>query len=1116
MLNFIFGRSGYGKTHFVFDKIEKIINQGQEDIILLTPEQFSFICERKLLQILGEKNINKVTPLSFSRLSNEIGRLYGWGEAPILSKGGKAILMKKAIDLSKGDFELFGKKTDSLNFVNSMISVYDEMRSCNLNSDEILNTSNTLKNGLLNRKLHDIAIMMNSYDKLIKGRFLDPTDVLSIVYEKLTSANYFKNKTVFIDGFSGFVAQEYKILEVILSQSKDVYITLGTDVNYTCEFYNHFAYVNDTAAILKKIADKRNLEYKSEILSTNHRNKNNELLQFEKNIFSLNKEVIDEKPQNIRLYSAKNVRDACEDISIQIKKLLRAGYRASEIAVVTRDLEQYKASLLTAFKKNDVPYFADERQPIKTQPIIVFAEYLMRCVTNSFRSDDLLSLAKTGLCGVSDDEISELENYVYLWNIDGDDWKKVFNRSTKGFVADIDEKDSKKLKQINITREKIVEPLLYFSAVRNRKTAREISEAVYHALKKFEADKNLVKIARDLNNSGKSVLAAQQGSTWDLLMEMLNQLAITLDDEIMPLNEFAKLFSLIISIEDLGELPAGLDNIQLGQADRMRFNNPKIVFVLGANEGEFPKALNTGGLLSENERQILANNDFKLYSFGEILTVQERYFAYMACSAPSEKLFITYMGNTGRESSPSEIVTELLNTFPSLKETKYEDILPIDKIESVSGAFELFASEYDNPDPFFATLNKYFENDTRYLAIQNLAENKDFELSDTNISNELFGKDMFLSASKIEEYYKCRFRYFCKFGLGAKPRQKAEINPMERGTLIHYVLEYILSNHGTKALSISSQEEIINLVDEAIKVYFKEEMGDLSNMSERFIYNFNRISKLIYSVILYIAEEFKTCDFEAKAFELPIDIDGAVKPQKIMLSDGGSIRIKGSIDRVDVFNKNNKQYVRVVDYKSGSKKFSLSDIINGLNLQMFVYLFSLCEDKNCKLSGTPAGVLYMHASRPLISIDMRSMFDKTISKEEQDLFKMKGIVLNDETNKIPEAMEHDLSGRFIPVCVNKSGSLTGSLATLEELGAIEEKVTSLIAEMGQSLHKGIISQNPVKSKNNKNTCEYCDFVSLCSIKKHIEPRVYDDLSDSKVKELLREGAHHEKLDTGTK
>ncbi|MDE6722849.1 MAG: PD-(D/E)XK nuclease family protein, partial [Eubacterium sp.] len=618
----------------------------------------------------------------------------------------------------------------------------------------------------------------------------------------------------------------------------------------------------------------------------------------------------------------------------------------------------------------------------------------------------------------------------------------------------------------------------------------------------FNVNKHLKDIAESLSSYGKNILAEEQGRIWDILMHILNQLAVVLSEEEITVKEYLSLFNIMISCEDLGVLPQGLDNVQFGQADRMRADNPKSVYILGANEGEFPQAVTSGGLLSENDRIILSNNDLELYSFGETLNLQERYFAYMATSVASEKLTVTYLGN-GKNEAPSIIVTSLKKLFPNIKEIKYSDISDIDLIESRSSAFELMAERFNDNTEFSESLKEYFRDDVRFNAVKTLCDNDNIQINDNELSTKLFGKDMYLSASRLEDFFNCRFKYFCKFGLMAKPRQKAEMDAMRTGTVIHYVLEKLIGEVGSEELGKMDEGEIKLIVDKYLRHYFKNEMGSSDDFSARFTYQFLRLSKMLYSVVLRLAAEFSQSEFKAKAFELNIDKDGDVKPAVINLESGGTVQIRGEVDRVDVLDDNGNRYVRVVDYKSGNKKFSLSDVLYGLNLQMFVYLFTLCNDKTSEFCGIPAGVLYMHASRAVLSSERNVEKDKLESAENKE-FKMKGLVLYDESHDILSSMEKDLGGKYIPVKLTKKDGITGCFASLEELGRIGKKVEHLIAEMGNLLQTGSIEQNPINGKNHDKTCEFCDYASVCANRRILENREMDDLTEDEVLEYLKE------------
>lgn len=1109
MLQLVLGRAGSGKTEYVFSNIRELVENGEKDILLITPEQYSFVAERRLLSDLGEANVNCVTNGSFSRLSNEINKIYGGYDLPILSKGAKAVVFKKACESVKNDLLLFNKNVSNVSFIKSMINVYDEMKSCRVTNEEIMQASQNTEKVVLSQKLHDISTIMNSYDQIIDNKYLDTACELTTLYERLLNYDYFVGKTVFIDGFNGFIAQEYKIIEVILKQAKAVYLTMCTNSFNGDTKYDLFSYVNSNIAILKDVCAKANIQvFEPVYLDNAYRFNNDELKYIEKYAFS-NQKVKYTKPlSNVSLYCAKSIIDECDYVSSNISKLIRKGIKPSKITIICRDLDKYKKELEFSFKKYNIPFFDDERQDISSQPLIMFVKFLLRIATYSYRSDDIFSMLKTGLTSLNNDEICELENYAFLWNINGKKWKKDFTDSTTGLVDHIADWDKEKIEAINNTRTYVINRVEKFVNTCKHKNAQDICKAIYYVLLDFSVDRELVEFAKVLNKNGKSALAQEQGRVWDLLMQVLDKLVTVCDDETISIREFSDLFNLMVANEDLGVIPTGLDNVQLGSADRIRCDNPYAVFVVGANEGEFPQSVNSSGLLSESNRVTLINNKFKLYSYGETLNAQETYFAYMAMASATDKVFVSY--RTGAEESvESSIVTGIKQVFTELKEERNNENFDLEHLETKENAFEILVSNYQENSENIASLKEYFKNcsdyEDRLTATQKVVDNADINIENKEIATDLFKKDMYLSASRVEDYYNCAFRYFCKYGIGAMPRRKVELNRMQSGIVIHHVLETIIKELGKEKLVNSTDEDLKKYVKKIIKEYFESITNSSEDISQRTKQSFLNLAEMATYVVIRLRDEFSVSDFEPKAFEMEIsksDGEDIVKSPVIMLSDGGSIQLKGSIDRVDTFEKDGVKYVRVVDYKTGAKKFELNDIINGLNLQMFIYLFTLCRSEN-KLSGVEAGVLYMHASRNTYSL-IRNSSDDTVNSKDDKLFLMSGVVLDDEGHNIAENMEHELNGKYIPVVAGEDGIIVGDLVSIADMGRIATKIDNLIKDMGISLHNGCINQNPIESENHTLACTYCDYSDVCINRREILVNELEEHDNREVLEILKE------------
>ncbi|MGN0531888.1 MAG: PD-(D/E)XK nuclease family protein [Eubacterium sp.] len=1105
MLKCILGRAGSGKTEYVFNSIKNKVESGKNNILLITPEQFSFVAERRLLTDLGESKVNNVKNISFSRLSNLVSKEYGYPQLPVLSKGAKAVMVRKALDMVQDNLILFGNKASDNSFVDSFVRIYDEMKSCRVTTEDILTASKNCEKELLSQKLTDISVIIDAYDTLIDGNYLDPANELTRIYEKLLGLNYFDNSIVYIDGFSGFVAQEYKILEVVLSQASEVYVTFCTDSTVNNDKYDLFSYVNNNINILTSVAKKIGVPVlEPVILNRNFRAGNNELALIEKNFYANVKDPADCLDYSVNVYSAFCVSDECDHVSAGICDLLRSGYKASDIAVVCRDLNKYENELKASFSKYDIPYFHDDRQSINNESIVMFVCFLLRVIMYSYRSEDIFSLLKTGLTSLSNADINALENYIYMWSINGVRWKNRFTDSTKGFVEKISDNDRIAIDSIDATRDFIISRLNKFANHAINKSPAQISKAIYYTLLDFGVDDGVRRLAVALDKNGKSALAVEQGRVWDLVMDILDKLALVGGDAPISLNEYYNLFMLMVSNEDLGVLPTGLDNVQIGSADRMRYDNPKAVFIVGANEGEFPMSVVSSGLLSEADRSALISNDFKLYSYGETLNAQEKYFAYMAVSAPTDRLYVSYIG-TG-EHSESSIVREIKSILPNIPVAHSTNDFGLDNLYSDGNSFDLLVNHYNENTDIVNSLKEYFSSSEDYHdrlnAVESIVGNEDIKLNNTDIAKALFKENMYLSASRIEEYYNCAFRYFCKFGIGARPRSKAEMDPMQTGTVIHYVLEQLVKNNDISAMD---DAQIKLEVNRYLNYYLNNLMGDATGFTARFNYKFLRLSDMLTTVATRLRDEFSQSDFRASAFELKIG-DGAdnepVKSYDIPLENGGSIRIKGSIDRVDVFDDGGIRYVRVVDYKSGTKKFQLSDILYGLNLQMLIYLFALTKSDS-EYSGVAAGVLYMHSARSIYNMD-RNASAADINKKDNDEFKMQGFVLNDEAHELAQRMEHDLKGNFIPAKMSSANVVVGNVVTLGDIGILSRKIDSLIATMGNNLLRGNISHNPVNGTNHDHTCDYCDYKAVCSNRVDIAKREIESLSNNDVISTLKE------------
>ena len=1110
MLNVILGRNGTNKTEFIYSKIkEDVLNN--EDVIFIVPEQNSFVSEYKLLELLGEENIGKVSCLSFTRLAYEIERICGNNDLPTLSNGAKAVLMKKAVNNCEDKLTIYKNSVKHLSFINSVIDICDEMTGCEATPQIVESVADEIEKKSLKSKLYDISAIMKEYNSLIENKYFDTALELSRLYEKLVNLNFFKDKTVYIDGFFTFGAFEFKIVELIIKQSKNTTVTFLCDKNSENDG-NFFFLVDDALCKVKNSAEKNNCKCNEITLTENKYYTNDEICFLEKNISKKKPSVFENKKiENITVFEASTVYDECDFVAREIHKLLRTtNLCAKEIAVVTRDAEKYSSAVISSFEKYDIPYYFDERHSIFVQPLAVFIDYLFRIINYSFRLDDVISFIKSGVFDLTQSEVSEFENYAVIWNINGKKWYDDFINHPDGFKDKMTDYDKKRLEKLNEIRKKVILPVLKFKNDSKNCSAEKICKNLYQLIIDLRIKDVLKKKAIFFENNNMSALAKEQEAVWNLVMQILSEIYTVLGDEKVSVKEFSEYFSLMIQNCELGTLPEGVDNIQFGEINRIRLNNPKVVFSIGMNEGDFPKNTEIESIITASERKFLSksflNYGVEITGINEYLSAYERMYLYTAVSSAKEKVFLSYHSFSDDEKKePCDYINKIKNIFPSIKVLKQSSVNEFEYIETKSSAFEYMCSKWNENTVVEETLKQYFSNETEFsdkyhsVVLQN--NNDDIKIQNSNIATKLFGETMRLSASRIEDYYNCPFKYFCKFGIGAYPLIPAEYNAMQTGLIVHYIMENILKQFGKNGFVNSNLSELMNFTDKYLKKYIKEEMGIDENLSSKLLYDISRLKWLLMTLFKQLRVEFSQSEFIPMGFEVEVNENADVEAP-VFKTEFGSIILRGSIDRVDVFEKDGVNYIRVIDYKTGSKDFELSDIISGLNLQMFIYLFAACNDKNYIENSLPAGVLYLPSGVSVVSSERHN--EKDLEKTRQGKYKMKGMLIDDES--VLRAMESDLGDKFIPV-KDKKGVLSGNIASLEEIGRLEKKINSLIVDMGNSLCKGKISQNPVGKYDLSHTaCDFCDYLPVCSNRKVIEPRIP---FESKIKfddalELLKE------------
>jgi len=1082
MLYLIKGRAGSGKTAWVREKIKEIIEVKENKPLLLVPDQFSFENERSMLTLLGAKNMKKVDVFSFPRLA-----IYNLDSKILQGKmfaddGVRMAYMSEALSSLQDNLKVFSKVRHNVSGLQSFIDLNKELETCAITSEELENIVDNMKPCLLKDKLYEINLINEAYNALLHRSYFDDTECLKYFNEFAEESHYFKDKIVFLDSFKAFSAQEIKCIGIALSQAKDVYITLCT-ADGNCEG-TPFAYMKTVEEKIRREANRRGVEVRAEIFAKSNNSVSRSISHIEENIYCDEVETLEGETDGVTILKCRDITDECNTVALHIKKLIRSGkYRCKDIAIVERSSDKYKREMCDVLKRYGVPVFQDSRRPLSFETLFIHITSALECVSDGFKTENVMRYLKTGLSGIPFQDVAKLEKYVLVWNINGNAWLSDFTMHPDGFGSEIDDIAREQIEYLNNLRKKAVLPLVKLKKECDGASGLEISKLVYEFLIDTRVDDNLYNLSCTLNEDGLPVEALQKENSWDALIDILDTISEITKDKYYTLKRWFELFSILVFSKDIGEIPQGLDEVKIGSADRIRTENIKVVFLVGVNKNEFPRVSTVGGLLSDSDRRILTSLELDIRPPFEETINEERFIAYCMLTAGSEKLYLSYREVSDDETTngPSEIIEQIKEFMPQVAIVSSDDINKIDKIESEFSAFYTLARIFNSDNELRSTLYEYFKNKPEYfdrLASIEYAQNGrkgDFVNSET--TKLLFGENIGVSASRLDSFYKCPFSFLCRYGFKIEELKKAEFKPNDSGTIIHGVLEEVLKNYENAEFLEAPEEELEEFVRAYLKKYLDEKMGGIQDKSKRFMYIYNRMVSTLMMIFERLKIEFSAISFKPVDFELSIGGE-EIPPYSLPLEEG-NISVYGSIDRVDLMEKDGIKYIRVIDYKTGTKEFKLANLFSGINLQMVLYLMALNKNGGDYYGDiVPAGVLYLPSRIGIKDyLKMRNPSDKHVEAQKSFSGKLSGMVLNSPV--VLNGMGVDKLYNYLPVSYDKKNNISGNYYSQKQFDLLSEKVDKKIIGMGNSLHKGEFSVYPTGAKDDELPCKYCGYRSVC-------------------------------------
>lgn len=1110
MLDFIFGSAKTGKTTYIYDEIKMLCQKGQQNVYYFVPEQFALEAEKSLFSYLGSKLFLNVTVTSFSRISGELFKSYGRLAGNYLNDCSKLIIMSKAIEQVKDGFSVYKKSSKYSTFSKTMLDTIEELKNAGISSDILNEKINGIDDEYLKLKLSEISSLYMVYEALLGGSGIDRSNDIERGCELLKGNAFFANSIIFIDEFKGFTGIELLMLKYMLIQAERVCVSLCFDKERASVYKNSpFSSIEKTYMSLLKTARQVSVSVKAPTsLEKSHFN-SAMLSHLEQNLYTARLAPFEGENNSVFAISCKNEYDEADFVLATIKKLVHEqGLSFNDIAIIARDETPYTSVLHAACKKYDVAFYDDAVDNVIHKPLIRFLSAALSCAVNGLKAENVLNLLKCKMTEFSIDRIAELENYLFVWDIAPKHWKTEFVGNPEGFRAEISDENKEKLSRINEIRNFVFGAISKFKEQTEGCTGKEMCAVVATLLQNLSVRKINQSIAEDFLEKEDFEQAGDYIRVWEILMEILDLMAVALGDTPIEAARFLELFMLCAKTYDMGTVPQAIDAVLIGNAERVRTANKKAIFVIGTNEDVFPFLPKQTGVFTDKERRALCELEIELSPPLLDKINEERFIAYKTFTSPTDFLFVTSRKAdiSGTAMTASPLVYQLISIFGEGVLKDSTDFSEEYYCATKSAAFSRLAPIAFEDTEFCVTLKNTLKQDEFYKAklerLETIRQDKDFEMSDKAVATALFGKDMYISPTRVDGFYRCAFAYFCEHGLRVLPLKKAELDPMETGTLIHMVLELVLSQLDLE--DDFDDGEVMSLIGDVLSGYISEVMGGEQTKTKRFLYLYNRIRTSLFDLIKRLHEELSKSDFSPCGFECEISETSDITPLKLFGNEGQTINVAGKIDRIDSYtNQKGEKYIRIVDYKSGKKEFRLDEVLYGLNLQMLIYLH--CIEKNGKgrfANSIPAGILYMPAGQKQGSLE-RDAEEKTIKKAIQKAYRMNGLLLNDK--EVVRAMEQPCDGIFIPVSENKDGAFSArsasALISLENLGKVNSHIEKLVIQMSDELLRGKIPASPFDK-----SCDYCQYSNVCGKKDNAKKREYIKLdSNEDIVKVMENG-----------
>ena len=1069
MVTLLIGPDWKQNNSTVFKMLAQDVNQEQGNRILLVPELISHQSERQLSEYAGDCASRFAEVLSFTRLAKRVAQDSETRLMDCLDNGGRIVAMAAATRMLHSKLKAYASVETKPEFLMGLLDAVDEFKRCCITPETLMEASRQTQ-GSLSQKLEELSLILEAYDAVCARGKRDPRDQITWLLELLEDCDFAEKHVFYIDSFPDFSRQNMDILYHLILNSPNVVISLTCD--HPGSDAMAFEKAGATAANIISFANRNQVACQVQYVSCE------DSILHSICTYLLQGSV----PEGIgtgclHLYKADSVYTECCNVVEKITELVEGGCRYRDISIVCPDMQTYENPVYSLLKRSHIPAYLSGTEDILEKTVIHTVLTAMDAALGGFEQRDVLRYLKSALSPINIEACDKIENYAILWSINGKSWLHSWENHPKGLNEEWSDWDKAALEELNKKREKAMQPLENLrEGFRNAIGVRQQILALYQFLSEVELGKRLQYLAKTMDEQGDNRNAQIMNQLWDILIGALEQMYDVLGDITWDTETFTRLLKLLLSQYDVGTIPSVLDAVTVGSVSAMRCQKSKHLFVLGASEGVFPSYGSAAGVLNDQERSCLIALGVPLNA-GAIDGLQTQFSEIhdVFCGA-LETVSVSYSGG-----QPSFIYNRLKKMINMETDAKGE------LGAALTDRWEAAAYLSSRGDHAAAEALELMEE---YNAVCHSKDHTLGTIEEENI-RALYGNTLHLSASQIDRLAECRLSYFLKYGLKAKERKAANIDPAEFGTYVHAVLEEcgktVVKMGGFKNVSL---EQTLQIASEFSAKYFADKFAKIS--TQRMNYHFNKNSGEVQQIVKELWNEMQDSQFQAKEFELHFGKEGRMPAVSIPGSKLDA-QLQGYVDRVDSWNQNGTEYVRVVDYKTGKKDFDYCDVYNGIGLQMLLYLYAL-EDGGEEIFGSNpvvAGVQYFPARVPLVAAD-GFLTPEEAENEHSKEFKRKGLILSDEP--VLRAMEPSDEPKRLSIKRNKDGLVSGDVATSHQFVQLKKYLYKLLKKIVDDISSGNVTPNPYTRGTSHNACAFCPYGPVCHPEEVVDRRNFKKIT----------------------